>query len=270
MNLRAIAIVSALAAALAAGQDSRDPQVRGKQIVDEAVAALGGDLFLNMQNRVETGRAYSFYQDRLSGLSAAVFYTRYTPVDADKTATELGLQEHESFGKDGEEDYYAVIRQEGGWEVTYRGPKPLEPETITRHRETALHNIFYILQMRFHEPGMLFEYQGGDVIDNMPVNIVDVVDSQNNVVTVYFHQTTKLPVRQDWVWHDPKTHERNEEITRFGRYREEDGVQWPLQLSRTRNGDKIYEAFFSSVAFDQDLDPELFAIPTEDSRPEKR
>lgn len=265
MNWRMIAIVSALAAASAAGQD---PQVRGKQIVDDAVAALGGDKFLHMLNRVETGRAYSFYQDRLSGLAAATFYTRYIPVDADKTGSVLAVQEHESFGED--EDYYVNFREEGGWEVTYRGPKPLEPDTVTRHRETTMNNIFYILLARFGEPGMVFEYQGGDVIDNMPVNIVDVVDSQNRVVTVYFHQTTKLPVRQDWIWRDPKTHERNVEVTRFGRYREVDGIQWPLQLSRTRNDDKIYESFFSSVEVNQDLDPEMFAIPTEESRPKKR
>ena len=31
---------------------------------------------------------------------------------------------------------------------------------------------------------------------NTPVEIVDITDADNNVVTVYFQQTTKLPVRQ--------------------------------------------------------------------------
>ena len=32
-------------------------QARGKRVVNEALAALGGDAFLHMQDRVETGRA---------------------------------------------------------------------------------------------------------------------------------------------------------------------------------------------------------------------
>jgi hypothetical protein len=53
-----------------------DP-VRGKQIVDEAIAALGGPAFLNMRDRVEQGRGYSFYREQLSGLSRTSIYTRY-------------------------------------------------------------------------------------------------------------------------------------------------------------------------------------------------
>ncbi|HET9318308.1 MAG TPA: hypothetical protein VFO27_00990, partial [Bryobacteraceae bacterium] len=50
---------------------------RGKRLIDAAVAALGGDNFLQMQDRVETGRAYSFYREKLNGLSHARIYTRY-------------------------------------------------------------------------------------------------------------------------------------------------------------------------------------------------
>jgi len=41
---------------------------KGKQVIADAIAALGGDKFLEMQDRVETGRAYSFYRAALAGL----------------------------------------------------------------------------------------------------------------------------------------------------------------------------------------------------------
>ena len=44
---------------------------RGKRLVDECVTALGGDRFLSMQDRVEAGRAYSFYREQLNGLTVA-------------------------------------------------------------------------------------------------------------------------------------------------------------------------------------------------------
>jgi len=57
---------TALAGGLWAQQETR--QERGKRVVDEALAALGGDAFLHVADRVETGRAYSFYNAQLAGL----------------------------------------------------------------------------------------------------------------------------------------------------------------------------------------------------------
>jgi hypothetical protein len=36
------------------------PEQRGKRVVDECLQALGGDRYLNMETRVESGRVYSF------------------------------------------------------------------------------------------------------------------------------------------------------------------------------------------------------------------
>ena len=242
---------------------AQDAQARGKQLIEETIKALGGEKFLTMQNRVETGRAYSFYNEELSGLSVAKFYTRYIPEE--KPGEKLAQQERQGFGKD--EYYFVILREEGGWEVTFRGSKPLEKDQIDRHHNSVVHNIFYILRNRLKEPGLIFESRGGDVMDNMAVNLVDVIDSQNRVVTVYIQQATKLPVRQDWVWRDPQTRERNVEVTRFSRYREIDGVQWPYQMHRERNGQKTYEMFADSVAINQPLDDAVFAVPDASTRP---
>src|SRR6185437_3530565 len=65
-------------------------QARGKRIVDEAIAAMGGDAFMHVQNRVESGRAFSFYREQLEGLSVARIYTRYLePSGAPKPGTLL-------------------------------------------------------------------------------------------------------------------------------------------------------------------------------------
>jgi len=252
---------------IAASALAQDAQVKGRQIVEDAVKALGGEKFLSVQNRIETGRAYSFSFNELSGLSVARFYTRYVPVDPAKSGIELAQQEYQGLGKD--EAYYNVFREEGGWEVTYRGPVAIEKELVERHRNSTMNNLFYILRNRLKEPGMIFEARGSDVIENIPMNIVDIIDSTNRVVTAYFHPSTKLPLRQSWVWRDPETRERFEEVSRFARYRDVDGTQWPFQVNRERNGKKIYEMFADSVVINQEIDGQRFAIPDEDSRPIK-
>jgi len=248
--------------ALAQTSSTTSSEVRGKKVVDDAIAALGGQKFLAMQDRVETGRAYSFYHEQLNGLSLATIYTRYiTPVEG-KTGKDLALRERQAFGKN-EEFGYALFREEGGWEVNFRGPKKMEDERLDRYHDSTLHNVLYMLRVRLHEPGLIFESKGADVVENAPVEIVDITDSENRVVTVYFHQSTKLPVRQVWVWRDPKTKDRNEEVTRFARYRDVGGgIQWPMQITRERNGEKVYQIFSDSVTVNQNLADDLFAVPT--------
>lgn len=251
---------------IAASALAQDAQVKGRQIVDDAVKALGGEKFLAVQNRIETGRAYSFAFDQLSGLSVARFYTRYVSIDPAKSGIELAQQEYQGLGK--EEAFFRVFREEGGWEVTYRGPTELEKEQVARYHDSTLHNLFYILRNRLKEPGMVFEYRGSDVIENTPMSIVDIIDAKNRVVTAYFHPTTKLPLRQKWEWRD-ETRERFEEVTRFSRYRAVDGTQWPFQINRERNGKKVYEMFSDAVVINQNIDEKRFAKPDATTRPFK-
>jgi hypothetical protein len=237
-------------------------EARGKRVMDDAVKALGGEKFLTMEDRVESGRAYSFYRDKITGLSIAKIYTRYVTVAAGRTGDDLGQRERQAFGKN--EDAYLLFREDGAWDVNFHGSRELEPERVERYREATLRNIFYILRQRLHEPGMIFESRGFDVRENQPVEIVDITDAKDRVVKVFFHQSTKLPVREEWSWRDAKTHERNDEVERFARYREtRGGVQWPQEISRERNGDKTYQIFSESVSINQNLTDNVFSIPAD-------
>jgi hypothetical protein len=231
---------------------------RGKRVVDEALAALGGSQFLAMQNRVETGRAYSFYREKLQGFSIAKIYTRYGA--AKDTAHDLALREREMFGK--KLDYGYLYGESEAYDVTFRGARPLPSERFSRYKESTLRSIFYILRVRLHEPGLVFESRGADVLDNRPVEIVDISDADNRITTVYFDQTTKLPTRQMFTRLDPKTREKDEEVTLYSKYRDAGGVQWPLAIERRRNGEKTFEIFSESVEINKDLKGDLFNLPT--------
>jgi hypothetical protein len=250
----------ALAAASAVLLHAETSQERGKRVINECLEALGGDRYLKMENREEAGRAYSFYRDQLTGLSIAKIYTRYYPVQ--DAAHELAVRERENFGK--KEDFGVLFTEKEAWDITFRGARPLATDRFVRYKETTLRDIFYILRTRFHEPGLIFESRGADVIENAPVEIVDITDADNRTTTVYFHQITKLPVRQVVYRRNEVTKDRDEEITRYSKYRDAGGgVQWPFAIERDRNGEKIYEIFSESVKVDNPKEPEsLYSLPS--------
>ena len=249
-------LVVLMSAALLAQAQAGDSK-RGRQIVDEALAALGGEKFLTMRDRIEDGRFYSFYREQLSGLAKGRIYTRYLETPGNSGVAQ---RERQSFGKD--EDYAVLLQEDRGYLITYRGAKPLPEERWRRYVDSTRRNILYILRHRLQEPGMIFEYRGTQVWQNNPVEVVDITDAENNVLTVYFQRTTKLPLRQVYVRRDPKTKERDEMSTVYSKYRDiGGGVQWPYNMVTERNGEKVFELFSENVTINQGLSDELFTLP---------
>ncbi len=251
-------ILVLFASVAALGQTS---QQTGRQIIEAALQALGGPAFQKMENRVESGRAYSFFREELSGLAVATIYVRYRPPSNPPVSDEILVDERESFGKD--EKYGAVLfMADRGFEITFRGARPLAEERLARYKDTVLHDVFYILRGRWNEPGLIFESKGSQIMDNYPVDAVEITDAQNRTVTVFFLQSTHLPLRQRDYWRDPKTGDRNEEVTIYGKYRDiGGGVQWPLSVQRLRNGDRTFQLYAETAEVNQKLEDRLFELP---------
>ncbi len=229
---------------------------KAKKIVDDALAALGGDSFLNMRSRVTTGRAYRFYNEQLSGLDIATIYSE----ELDNAVPNgVAVRERQVFGK--KQDYSVMFLADQGWDITFRGARPLPDETWERYLRTTENNVLYILRHRLKEPGLTFDYVGTDVQLNVEVVTVEISDSQGRVVKVVFDRITGLPVRQSFQYIDGATKMRIEESMDFSKYREANGVKWPLTIVRSRNGGKVYELFAEKLQVNEGLPPDKFALP---------
>lgn len=272
MTRRSFLLSSGLSAAACAFGQTQTPskaEIRGKKVIDDALAALGGNTYLAMEDRTETGRAYSYYRDQISGLDIAAIYTRYLRIPPSKTGKELAQKEKEVFGRTG--DTSVLFLEDKGYAISWRGIKPMEQDRFDRYRETTLRNVLYIFRERLQEPGMIFEYQGSDVVDNLPVDLIDITDSDNNVLHVQFHQSTKLPVRSLYKRMNQVTKEQDDEATLFTRYQDAGGIMWPHSIRRERNGDKVYEIFSETVKINSDLTDHFFDVPeTAPGKPKKK
>ena len=93
-------MLSACATTSAWPQQESRPD-RGKRVVNEALKALGGDAFLALQDRTETGRIYSFDSGtgKLGGGTYAIVYTQYMIPVAGKYSVRI----RQVFGKNQDE-----------------------------------------------------------------------------------------------------------------------------------------------------------------------
>ena len=257
--MRGLGIPLALLLAALALPAQEKPADRGKRVVSEALRALGGDAFLRMADRVETGRAYSFYRSEITGLDVAKVYTRYANQGEPAAAGKLRVSEREAFGK--KEDAAVLFTPDGAWEVGFRGARPLADQRYANFQDSTRRSFFYILHERMNEPGLTLLSQGADMFENRPVEIVSIADADNQTVTVYFSQSEKLPVRQVFRRRNPQFKDFDTETTVFANYRDVGGVKWPFSIRRERNGDKIFEMFSESVEINKNLPDNLFTLP---------
>jgi hypothetical protein len=252
--MRRRSFIGLAAAAALRGQTSQE---RGRQIIEKAILALGGDGFRYMTARTEIGRAYSFYREQITGLSVGHIYTKYLPAEVRPA---LRVKQRQAFGK--KEDDIVLLTDSVAWEITYRGAKQFPAERVKQFVDTMLHDIFYILRARMDEPGMIFEAHGKDVVENSPVETIEIYDAENRNVTVWIHQDTFLPVRQRFTRWDSIIKDQREEITRYTKYRESgNGVMWPHDTQRERDKEKIFELYSDKVTIGGSLADSMFELP---------
>ncbi|MDE3195447.1 MAG: hypothetical protein KGN84_03830 [Acidobacteriota bacterium] len=240
--------ISLAACATLRGQTS---QQRGKEIIDRAIDGIGGDAFRYLSTVTATGQAYSFYREEITGLSTARIVTKYYPDQ---------MKQRQMFGK--KFDDIVLLTNKSAWEITYRGARDLGEERVKTFNETTTHDIFYILRVRIQEPGMVFEAHGIDVVENQPVYTIEIYDSENRNMTVWFHQDTYLPVKQRFSLWDTVIKDRHEEVSRYTKYRNVgNGVMWPHDIQRERDQSKTYELYADNVTAGDVVADDEFDLP---------
>ncbi len=232
-------------------------QERAKQLLEQCLEAMGGDAFLDVRNMVQKGRAYSFRRQNLRGLAVMSIFTRFDPMRESDDPDWLPVSRREVYTEKG--DYYVLFQNGKGWEVTFRGARPLPEDSLLRYRESTRRDIFYILRYRLDEPGMYYYYAGTEIIDNVPTHAIEIVDGQGDAVTVYLRMSDNLPVQQVYIRRDPKTRIPYEEKSLFSKYRKVGRVAVPWNIQRQRDDSKIFELFGRTAEIDR-APAQMFAL----------
>jgi hypothetical protein len=236
---------------------AQTPPSKGRQIIDQAVQALGGDAFLQMKTLTSSGRIYSFFHDRTSGADVARIYSSY---DTTLPTKGLGVREREVLGK--KQDYSYLFLSDQAFDITYRGARPVPDEDWERYARTTSNDILYLLRFHRDDPGRQYDYVGSEVYLSMHVEVIDISDQEGHVVRAYIDHNTMLPVRVTFNWLDPTTKQRFDEETNFSKWRNAgDGVMWPFTIERQRNGYKVFQMFADKVEIGQELPAAIFDLP---------
>jgi len=225
---------------------SKDPNAqKARSLVQQMVQALGGEAYLNLKDVEQEGRTSGFYHGNPSGATAPFWRFIRFP---DKERVELTKHR----------DWIMLYTGNEGYEITYRGTKPLDPKDLKEYLQRREYSLDTVLRNWINAPGTAFFYEGDGFVENRQVDNVSIINSQNQAVTISIDHANHLPVKKAFKARNPEDRELDEEEEIYGNYRQEQGFNTAHIITRLKNGEMTSERFLTSITYNQGLPDSMF------------
>src|SRR5579863_305219 len=238
---------------------------KAKQLLQQVIAALGGQAYLNVRDTQCDGRAAQF---GTAGTLTGFSLFRDLWLLPDKRRVEyISKGEHTIAGfLMGSDDLLithggsliTIYSSEGGWTLDKGGVSD-EPEDVIKNFNDQLKSgMNNMLRRRMNEPGVEVQYGGTDLIDLKEAEWIEFTDSDHREMRLGVDKFTHLPLRWIVTTRDPETRVNIDVITSYTQYMALDGIKTPLSVEVSRNDRKMTQTFLTACKYNSDLAPELF------------
>lgn len=218
---------------------------QARDLLNQAIQALGGQAYLSVHDLQEQGRVYSFYHGRPS--SNGVFFWRFVEFP-DKERIELTPQR----------DIAYIYIGNKGYEITYKGARPVEQKDLEDYQRRKRFSLETVLRTWVNDPKVALFFEGAALAGNLAAQKVTLINSKDEAVSLYFDIDTHLPIEKSYSWRDPVDREKNVEEETYNGYRLVQGIMTPFGFTRYFNGDMQTERFITSASYTETLDQAMF------------
>ena len=226
---------------------------KAKELLQQAVEALGGNAYLNVHDITCTGRIGSFdHSGELTGFGKFIDFAEPPFKERQENLPKRNIVE--------------VYDGDKGWTLDRGGVSDAPKADLADFQETVQRDIDNILRHRVHEPDMVFRYAGRDTVDLRPVDWVELVDGGNRTIRIAFSTDSHLPIRKTVEARDPALRMTMEEIEYYSNYHPIGGIQTAFQITREKNGMKVFQVFFDKCEYNTALSDSLFTRQSLDER----
>ena len=229
---------------------------QARAALDAMVQALGGQAWLDMKNLVREGHIAAFYHG-VPNAGTTEYYESHQWPDHDR----IELTKHRDVV-----DFY--IGREG-WEVTFRGKKPMDQEILDDYLRRRDHSIETVVKVWLKDPKTILVYEGKHLAERHLADQVTLISGDNEAVTILMDSQTHLPLRRVFQWRDPVYKDKNTDAEEYDNYRPVDGFPTPYSISRFKNDEMVRQYYVTKVSFNQDLGADFWSVDTADRRIKK-
>jgi hypothetical protein len=224
-----------------------------KDLLQKMVTAMGGSTYLDVRDRDCTGKLSNFgHNGDLMGFGTIREIWKFP----DKRRIEYSKQAN----------VVDVYNGNQGWTLDRAGVHDQPADVTETFQEGLKRSIDFLLRYRMKEEGLVFRFGGNAILDLKPVQWVEIADSEQRTLRVALDRNSHLPVRSTVSLRLSVSREKLDEESIYSNWHEVNGVQMPFQITRERDGRKIYQFFYTECRYNTGVTDDLFTKASLDRR----
>jgi hypothetical protein len=272
LRLRHFGVVAVLGLLLfispagAQNPDTMDPDksaAMAKQLLKQAIQALGGSAYQNSVESECEGRVAQLDRNgSLEGFNNIRSYWRYP--DKNRTEYEVKSTKGGFFAvlvgslpiKGG--TFIQLFNGDKGWTMDKSGVNEADATVVAAFQSVVKRQIRHLLLDRVNEEGVYLRYAGIGVADLRQVEWVEISDQDGQTVRLALEHGTHLPLRTFVTTPNEEMRDKDEDVIIYSNYKELEGVQTPLQVTREHNGRRTHQIFYNSCRHNPNLPADFF------------
>jgi hypothetical protein len=217
---------------------------QAQALLNQCIQALGGQAFLNFKTLTTRGRAFAIREGATAGLAPFTNWMEYP----DKRRF--------SYGKS--QPVILVNNGSQAWELDRYGLTSQLPEQVRRWQVSNRFSLENLLRIRIHDPGVLIQMGGVDFVNNVPTQGIDITEPGGTSIRLDLHRLTHLPIRISYRVQNLKTRDWEDYADVYADYRNIQGIQTPMHITRYLDGERVAETFRSSGQYNEDYPATYF------------
>ncbi len=219
-------------------QTAQSNEQKARAVIDQMIAALGGQAYLNFQDYYSEGRYGRFHHEAM--VASNLFYRYWKWPDQERN--EITEQR----------DVVYIFRGDKEYEVIYRGATELNPqkdENVRQALERRRHSLDSVLRTWLNAPGTILLDEGPTVAESLMGEKITIINAQDDAVTLLVSTDNHLPIAKIFSLRDPQTRERDEEMEIYGNWRMVQGINTPYSIQIKRNGQLVRTESLSGITY---------------------
>ncbi len=245
------AVAASEPAQVGAAQNGDDAAAKNAQqaraALDRMVQALGGQAWLDMKNQEREGFIAAFFHGNPDA-GTTLYYEFHQWPDHDR----VDVTKHR--------DVVEFYLGNEGWEVTYRGKKPMDKDLLDDFIRRRDHSIETAIKVWLKDPQTILIYEGQHLAERHLADQVTLISSSNEAITIQTDTQTHLPLRRTFEWRDPLYKDKNLDAEEYDDYHVMDGFPTPFTISRYKNDDEIRQYYLVHVRYNQDFPADFWDV----------
>jgi hypothetical protein len=243
-----IALAVFLCCAPARSQDEE----KIKKLFEDAIAAMGGETYLGVKDMVTEANYFLF--DRDGNSSGLIKYYDWTTLP-NKSHNEIGnkkkLRDVTVFDLD----------KNVGWILEgQKDTRDATPEEMKSFKKAVNHALDNIMRTRWKDPTNKLFYLGPGEGRDLQLDQVQLIDPENDTVTIFFDRIKKLPAKIEYKDVSNRGVQLRQ-VDEFDQWHMIQGVNTPMRQDGFSNGRKRSQLFITSILYNTNIPDSTYTKP---------